>query len=61
MATIMSGEQQSEADLLSQDLALLGVCPGKAITVSLLKGQWEGIVSRMGVNQRKEHKAAYDR
>ena len=57
----MSGEQQSEADLLSQDLALLGVGPGKAITVSLLKGQWEGIVSRMGVNQRKEHKAAYDR
>ena len=61
MATTVFVEKQSEADLLSQDLALLGVCPGKAITVPLLRGQWEGIVSRMGVNQRREHKAAYDR
>ena len=60
MATVFV-EKQSEADLLSQDLALLGLRPGKVITVSLLRGQWEGIVSRMGVNQRREHKAAYDR
>ena len=59
MAT--NGSSQANADTLSRDLALLGVQPGRAVTISLLKGQWDGIVCRMGVNQRKEHKAAYDR
>ena len=59
MAT--DGSSQANVDTLSRDLALLGVQPGRAVTSSLLKGQWDGIVCRMGVNQRREHKAAYDR
>ena len=56
-----NGSNQANVDTLSRDLALLGVQPGRAVTISLLKGQWDGIVCRMGVNQRREHKAAYDR
>merc|ERR1719458_2460685 len=52
--------QQVAKHTWQTDLALLGF-KGREVNAEVLARQWEGIVCRMGVAERREHQAAYKR